>query len=324
MNSGSEMVRAVSFYYQGYEGQTNANSNVESFQITKEFANKENPKEYIINNLQLAKFEVPTSEQIEGLSMSVEGDTCHKMFYFLAKSSELTAQVRELLKGVVDIFIPTEEHDVSVSLAAQKMENGSTINLNKSLSDMKLRFASDSSIYVYVFCPFLKKAEAEGDDPVKNEFKFKFQMIDNDEYNGQDNKDYLKNLVNQQIRKINTGTEDAGGDDTNQPATSVFNLYEKVKSDILGAENSTVLEQRVKNLKSYFGVVETEIDISSNLANDEQFLVQTVEKVLRVTGVVGHFPIRQVRSRSDRHQVHQYQILHPLRPRVQGVHFPPE
>lgn len=268
-------MNSISFFFQDYGDQPLPDQDTQSFQISQQTADKHDPMQYIINNLQLARFEIPSAQQIEGLSMTVDGGSCHKLYYFLARDSGLKAQTRKRLRGMVDVFFPSYEHDVSVKMAEQSVESGTKIDLNKALADFKLRFGDEASINLYVFCPFLKKSEN------KREFKFAFQMSENTWYQDQQNRDYLRDSVNHQIREANSGSTQTSGSDSDGSEASesnTFDLYEKVKNDIMNAENSRVLLEKVQNLKNYYGVTETEIDISSNLERNGQFVVQTVGK----------------------------------------------
>jgi hypothetical protein len=270
-------VKGVSFYYESYTNSDEPDDSIENFNINRQTADPDEAQEFIINNMRLAYFTI--SNDIEGLTMTVNAQSCHKMMYFMTQTLNIKATSRPELNGMIDIILPNDAHDVSPSIMDMDLKEGETYDLNLNLAKIRNRFDLNSTVYLYLFCPFLKTVEnnqaTENGEPAKTEFKFQFKYQENKEYQDIKNKNYLRALLNSEIRAINTNSTD---DPTNPEED--LTLYQKVKKEIIESPSSTILVENVLNLKTkFFGVTETQIDIQENLKNDDGFVVQTVNQI---------------------------------------------
>ena len=273
MNEGNEYVRAMAFYYEDYDTSNYKINNIEEFNINRQTADPSESQEFIINDLQLAKFKI--SDDIEGLEMNVGDESCVKMMYFMSQSDSIVTNFRKEMKGMVDVVLAREEHDVSPLIVNTELTSGKVIDLNKDLKKIRTRFDPDAETYIYLFCPFVKNVGDE--EETKNEFKISFSYQENTEYDAIGNKDYLKNLFNNEIRKANLGIIDE------ETTTEELDLFQKVRQEIILSPNSKELVDNILNLKNKFsGVVEEEIDITNNLRNDDGFVVQMVINTLYI------------------------------------------
>lgn len=230
-----------------------------------------NTNTFELPKLRLAKFEI--GEDIAGVEMKVEKETCHRMVYFLSFSPNVGVMNRPNLKGIHDLIFPTKEHDVTSKLLEKRIKTGSVVNLDENIYNMRVRYYKDEKIYLYVWCPFLEGTHSTTNEVRIYDFKLSFRTNQNKIENV--NEENYKNQLNFQIRNENLGKSETSS------TSQIYDVYEKIKNDILSSENSSTLIENIENLsKNNFGVMETEIDIRGKLKENEEFKVVTVIIIL--------------------------------------------